>query len=267
MSFADLTELKSAIQNPNTGFVNIDSMATVAGRPYDCWVFGRPAGVAPTTAVVPTKDTVGALADLPPVSGERRLIGARFNALNPGNYIIADRLSHQGGLVGNVATVQTTNLPTAALTRYTDGVGVMVALTIYTAIGSTASTVTVSYTNQAGISGRVTTAVVIGSTGFNAAGRMIMLPLQGTDYGVRSVESVTLAATTGTAGAFGVTLFKPLVHVAVESVNGIANVGYISGGFLGGLPQVLDNACLSAIAITASSANAMCSGAILMADS
>jgi hypothetical protein len=38
-----------------------------------------------------------------------------------------------------------------------------------------------------------------------------IMPLQAGDRGVKSVESLTLSASTGTAGNFGLTLFRPIM--------------------------------------------------------
>jgi hypothetical protein len=125
----------------------------------------------------------------------------------------------------------------------------MIGLTIYSAIGGTATTVTVSYTNQAGVLGRTTAIQAIGGSGNSTAGRLIFLPLQAGDTGVRSVESVTLAATTGTAGNIGVTLFKILGAVCVDNIQAVSWNDIITGGFIGGIPQVSDSAHLSLLGI------------------
>lgn len=268
MAIADLDQYKLELgaQRDING-INVATLTTVAGRWYDLWTVTPPVGVAPTTAVAPTRTTAGALGQENPAGGSQKsLIGARFSALNPGNYLMIDRVSHSGGLSGTVTTPQTTNLPTAALTRYTDGVGVMLGLTIYSQVGTTATTVTASYTNQAGTSGRTTAAVVFGSTGFREAGRMILLPLQAGDTGVRAVASVTVLATTGTAGNFGVTLFKPVYHICVHDGSGVLPAGgYLSGSTGGGIPAVVDNSCLSFL-YCGQSTNPQGAGALLFSE-
>ena len=213
-------------------------------------------GSLPSTAVAPDDTTNGALFFSPNFLGssaKKRVIAAAGHSCNlPGSLtqfalqqIIIDRLSHQGGLSGIVATPQTTNLPTAALTRYTDGVGVMIAIEIYTQVGTTATNLTVSYTNSSGVGGRVTKPIDFGGSTLRQNGHVFILPLQDDDIGVKSVESVTLAGTTGTAGNFGVTLFKPLLAVpgfgtwtkdTARDYNGLIG--------LGTLPEVKNNACI-----------------------
>lgn len=245
---------------------NVNSVTVVAGRPFDLWVPSAPAGVAPSAAVVPTNNTIGALGQRDAgASLQNSILGYRLSALNPGVYLVCDRLSHQGGLSGTVfgAPGQTTNLPTAALTRYTGGEGVMLGLTIYSAVGGTATTVTASYTNQAGAGSRTTVATQFGGAGFNNQHRMIMLPLQDGDTGVRSVQSVTLAASTTTAGNFGVTLFRPLYVLCVESTSGVSSGGFVSGLSAGGIPVAENGACLFLMSISAG-ANAACAGTLIL---
>lgn len=205
----------------------------------------------PTSPVTCDKTNPGAinaqLANYSPNSAY--VLGGRFsNGLTRGSYILIDRLSHQGGLDGTLTTAQTTNLPTAALTRYTNGVGVMAAIVIYTAIGATASTFTVSYTNQAGVAGQTSVAHIIGSSSYNAGGRLIPIPLANGDTGIRSVESVTLSATTGTAGNFGIVLFRPIAMFAIDTLNPVV-ADLISGCSAGGLEPISDDACLNLLQV------------------
>jgi hypothetical protein len=97
----------------------------------------------------------------------------------------------------------------------------MIWLEIYTLIGTTATTVTCSYTNQAGTSGRTTPAMTFGGTG---------LPLQQGDTGVRSVQSVTVLATTGTAGAFGVVLAKLIAQISNGQTGTGETKDFLTGG-------------------------------------
>jgi len=268
MAIADLDTYKAELgaQRDING-LNVATITTAAGRWYDLWTVTPPVGAAPTTAAAPTRTTAGALGQENPASGSQKsIIGVRFSALNPGQYMLIDRLSHQGGLSGIVTTAQTTNLPTSALTRYTSGEGVMIGLTIYTQIGTTATTVSATYTNSGGTGSRVTPLVVFGGTAFREARRMVLLPLQAGDTGVQSVQSVTVTATTGTAGAFGVTLFKPLYVICVPDGSGVLPAGgYLSGSTFGGIPAVVDNACISLL-YCGMSTNAQGAGAVLFSE-
>lgn len=246
MAIADLDEYVALEANPPLRIPFFKTpLTTLAGRLYSPWATTAIAGAVPTTAAACSPATVGAIGadQLVNVPYALRLLGGNLSSNSSGTFFLVDRLSHQGGLSGTVTTAQTTNLPTAALTRYTSGDGVMIALTIYTQIGTTATTVTVSYTNQAGTSGRTTKAVVFGGTGYREAGRTLLLPLQDGDTGVRAVASVTVVATTGTAGAFGVTLIKPIAAYVLDRPGGQQRFNVVDGQ--GGLIRDIEAApCL-----------------------
>ncbi len=170
-------------------------------------------GVAPSTAVVPDRATTGALGQRNPNGSNQLRLIEMLSALEleDGWIALIDRLSHQGGLSGTVTTEQTTNLPTAALTRGdTSGVGVYAGLEVYTQIGATATLPTIRYTNSAGTANRISPAAQFGATGRRNPGAFAIMPMASGDKGVRSVEGVTLDVTSGTAGNFGVTLFRIL---------------------------------------------------------
>lgn len=234
-----------------------DSLHNQAGlyTHYGTWM--ATAGVAaPTTSVALTKATTGAQLPGIPDTGDQFMqvttIGHQTSTgVAMGLPMITDRLVHSGGLVANITTEQTTNLPTAALPRYTDGIGVMLALDVYTATGATATTVTARYTNQDGTAGRVTNVVVWPAGAL--AGRRYILPLQNGDTGVRSVEGVTFAGNTNLAGNVGVTLFKPLGWAHGNVMHGSGQWGEAMAALYGGLFQVHNNACIEVLCFGGSS--------------
>jgi hypothetical protein len=215
------------------------------------WTRANLSGAIPTTSAACDNTLTGALnlqSNIGDSASEYVISGISGNGASIGQVLVCDRLVHSGGLSGTTTGAQTTNLPTAALTRYTSGVGVMIGLEIYTAIGTTATTATVSYTNQAGTAGRTTKDIVIGATGANAAGRILPCPLQDGDTGVLSVESVTLAASTvSAAGNFGVTLFKPLYMSSMSDANNTPNGTNFQNSLISGGMQfepISSEACL-----------------------
>jgi hypothetical protein len=225
----------------------------------------------PTTSVALDKTDARAINTDVSNAGTGRLsiLGARLTPSGIGGIAImlADILNINGGLDGTITTAQTTNLPTAALTRYTTGEGVHAALVIHLAVGTTATTATVSYTNQSNVSGRTSTAVVFGGSGFRETGSLIRIPLQGADTGIRSVESVTIAATTGTIGNFGVLLYKPLAFLFAndaESANVIDCVS--SGRMVGQMSEVLDDACLSVFGVAPSGGTQSVQGLVFLGE-
>lgn len=222
------------------------SFTSLGGRTFSSWLFTGSrlgAGSAPSGASVPNRNDPGAIGQDDAIV-ELRVAMADTNRNGQACLVLCDRLSHQGGLSGTVTTAQTTNLPTAALTRYTSGDGVFAGLEIYSAIGSTGTTVQCSYTNQAGTTGRTTEATDIGGANYSTVSRFIILPLQKGDTGVRAVANVDLVASTGTAGNFGVTLFKPLMFIPFPGIPNF-EVPFDSMLNLGGqCPQILSGACL-----------------------
>jgi hypothetical protein len=208
------------------------------------------AGATPSTAAVPSRTITGAIGQVnPAVADALRVVQAeQRSSVSGGLWMLCDRLSHQGGLSGTTTTAQTTNLPTAALTRYTDGVGVMAALEIYSAVGATATTVVCSYTNTDPTSGQLTQPMVFGGANDLAAGRMIPFNLAAGDKGVRAVANVDLVASTTTAGNFGVTLFRPLFMYPTGPEPAGAWWNMVGGGMH--LPQILTDACLFIVFVT-----------------
>lgn len=187
---------------------------------------------APSTATALAYSTHPLWSYPHPTGADFHIPRVRCGHGDPGQYetgILIDRLSHTGGLSGTVTTAQTTNLPTAALpTRETGGEGVMAALQIYTILGNTDTAWTVSYTNQAGTAGR-TGKGFFSSTPFVSGIHPIQL--EGTDSGVRSVESVTLTSSTLTAGNFGIVLYKPLMMIQPGRYSG--SITPTDGGMVG----------------------------------
>ena len=193
--------------------------APIAGRMTSLWMYeGQPSGAAaPGAVAAPVNTTTGGLIQTDPGGGRtKRMTGFYVCCNQTGTAILYDRLLHISGLNGTTTPgAQTVG---GTLTRYTDGIGNQIWVEIYTQIGASATTITASYTDQGSASGQTTTATAIGGTGLREAQRIIPLPLATGDYGVQAVASVTLAATTGTAGDFGVTVAHPLAPGNIDVI-------------------------------------------------
>lgn len=147
---------------------------------------------------------------------------------------------------------------TVTLPRYEDGSGVMMlAITTGTRVGG--QSFSVKYTNQDGVTGRVTPSVIQHPT--NYVGGCVQgggtpsftpspfLPLQDGDSGVRAIESVTMNGTD--IGLFSIILVKPLAHTCFrDQVTGTtAGIGVphendvlISQGLI---PRIYDDSFLN----------------------
>jgi hypothetical protein len=233
--------------------------ACVAGQCTSLWTFNgyNGQGAAPGgTARNPDNTTLGAIGQSNPTGGRQKYLTC-FPAYSnsAGVFSLYDRLADISGLSGTVTTAQ--NTTSLAVTRYTgtESVGNQIWLEIYTIVGATATTATVSYTNQAGTSGRTSKAVVFGGTGRREATRMIRVPLADGDTGVRSVESVTLAASTVTAGDFGVVIAREIA-IGIIATAGVGSMTDLLTQ-LPSLPEIKTDACLalSFLAVSTTSPN------------
>lgn len=205
------------------------SLWTAAGQPA--------AGSAPGAAAIPTSATAGALLFSDPVAALTYLSTLQAAGGTIGTLVLYDRLAHASGLSGVLTTAQAVNTP--ALTRCVDGIGVEAWLEWYTATGATASNVTASYTNTDDTAGRTTVSQVLQAT--PVAGQMQKLPLAAGDKGVKSLQTVTLSASTATAGNFGVTLLKQLATIPLT----VANIATVMDAIDLGLPKIDNGACLA----------------------
>lgn len=248
MSYADIDAYNAALARGQWFSIAPGTYASSTAL-ASAWKNGIPAETPPTTPAVPARLSLGGSFGQP--SGNRRLAKVRASGGGAAAVIIVDRLSHQGGLSGIAAGEQTTNLPTAALTRYISGEGVQMGLEIATAIGASAVDVTARYTNTTPTGGRATHAISIGTSVRNTAGTFFPLPLQAGDAGVVSVEGVTLSGSTGTAGAFGVVLYMPLTGPLPinQACDNHVDFEYDLFFRTGHLPLVLSDACLTHLSI------------------
>ena len=185
---------------------------TVANSPFSLWdVAGNPgagtlAGTSTTAGVVPTQATAGAPA-IPQVSGASYALGA----VDFGNTVacrmrLYDMLWKGGAYAFNAAT--SGNTPASYSSRVPNGTD-FTNLEIWVeqvtaATGNQA--VSVTYTNEAGTTGRSTGAVGIGAA--PTVGRMWQLPLQAGDKGVQGITGVT--GSVASAGTFNVLVLRPI---------------------------------------------------------
>lgn len=150
---------------------------------------------------------------------------------------------------------------TQTLPRYASGEGVQMMAIVTAPHTAAGPTFNVSYTNQAGVSGRTSGTATFGAQTVNGtiltsapatAGCIgAFLPLQVGDTGVRSVESVTIQ-TLGDVGLFTLVLVKPLADICLRGVDAPSEVDYFKDQG-GQMPTVEDGASLNFIALAAGS--------------
>lgn len=220
----------------------------VAGRYHSLWRMNKTrggSGDAPSTARALDNTTQGALKQSSPATGAiKRLCGATAVSNLAGTLLVYDRLVDSGGLVGNDANAQTTNLPTAALPRFTDGLGNFIFVEITTLIGASGTTATINYTDT-NDDARTTPAFNIGATGLREAERFIKVPLEvGYEHlGVKTITNFDLVATTGTAGDIAVGIGREITSIPCPGAGGSVPMDFISGPQV--LPSIGDDACIA----------------------
>lgn len=169
---------------------------------------------------------------------------------------IHDRFAHMGGLNGTLTTAQTVSLDLSTLgatnnisnriggTDYSD---VQWWLEWYVATGATAVTVTVNVTYNDGTTGALAAASLAAN---RPASFMLslnaLIPAAASGKYIRAVNTVTLSATTGTAGNFGVTATRPRMTLAAP----IANMKFVADWAQLGFPKIFNESCLFPIVLT-----------------
>lgn len=201
---------------------------------------------ATLAGVTCSSSTTGAFNFTNPSSGNTYL--AAMNAspsvasLTGGHLFLCDRLWHNGGftITSNTAqTVTSATFPARDSNASTNGRDVMLALEVSAACGAAAPTITVSYTNDAGTSGRTATNW-LATANSPAISTVYPIGLQAGDRGVRSVQSLTLSASwvSGTINLvayrlIGVLNFPPAPRLQVANDD-------IQTGF----QRIMDDSCL-----------------------
>ena len=155
------------------------------------------------------------------------------------NLMLFDRLAHLGGLSGiNTGTQVATLAIPGSRNAAADGSDVEWWVEQYTAIGITATTLTVTYTDE-NDGTQTCTLALGGASPLNAASRMFRILPTGSQY-IKAIQSVRLTATTGTAGNFGVTCAKRLAPFPIGAVN----IGVLYDFAQLGMPIIPDSGCL-----------------------
>lgn len=209
------------------------------------WLAGYPAvgdNTSIAAGVALDSSTLGALNILrwPPAS-EGYINYFSSTAPTTGTLMLADRLWHNGNLSATSTYPQTINsvtFPARDMNKSSNGVGVYLAVEVFSATGAGTPTITASYTNSDGVSGRTATSISNGAA-TSTVGSFYMLGLQDGDVGVRSVQSLTLSAT-WTSGSLSLVAYRPISFLPISKQNVIERNDALSGG----MPQIWPDSCL-----------------------
>lgn len=245
------------------------SLATqVVGQYCSLWrATGFPAqGAIPAAAAYCTKALTGAIGfgnqTGPATSylGYHTLLCSAANT----NLEIHDRLAHMGGLNGTLLTAQTVGIDLSTINaggpvpaerlgdaNYSD---VMWFLEWYTTTGATASNATVNVTYDDGTTGNLAV-IAIGGTAIAASQCRQLVPAVNGRF-IRGVNSVTLSASTGTAGSFGVTATRPRSAMSVPIANKVEVFDWAQLGF----PEIPNDSCLAGMLLSTATSSGTIKG-------
>lgn len=204
------------------------------------------AGANPGAAKTMSSADLGSLPYNNASGGRSLRIGNIVSRLAPGTstagsavHLLVDWLVAHSGCSGTDIASQPINtpaIPNRHGTPSTNGVGVWWFIVCFGQTGSTSVTCTITYTDNAGNNGQTCTVTIPATM---RIGRMVpIFPATG-DYGIKSIESLILSASTLTAGNFGVVCIRPIAFVGPN-----ADASWRSGPLDLLLPVVPDSCCL-----------------------
>jgi hypothetical protein len=255
MTISTADQLINALANNSSQIIldkaNIANQT--AGRQCAMWrATGRPAqGAIPTASALCTNATLGAVSFVQQTGPATSYIGqlAVVGSNNAFSLEVHDRIAHMGGLVLNVATSQTANLPMDLATLAPPAARVGAAdysdlqwwLEVYADGGATASNATINVTFDDNTSGNLNTLAVGGT--IRAGNRFSLYALRTAGQqgkSIRAVNSVILSASTTVAGNFGFTVTRSRAYINVALANLVSKSDWSDLG----LPEVPNSSCL-----------------------
>lgn len=237
---------KTSISTQGTG--GFTSLWRATGVPAQGAIPGTSSGTC-------TDDLTGGFLFTNPSTGKNTYLGGLSIAGSVSHQmIIYDRLGHMGGLNGTTTTAQTVNLtiPPNRLAN-SDGTNVDWWLEIYTDIGTTAVSATVTYTDQTDTS-RTVTIGLGGTSPINQDSRCYQIIPNAGQY-IKSIQTIQ-HATTATAGSYGITCARRLTQVNM----GLANIGLNYDFAQLGMPEISDNACMWMVILSSTTSSGQISG-------
>jgi hypothetical protein len=204
---------------------------------------GQPTqGSIPSTAATCTDDLLGSWPIGDSSTLDFYILRCGIYGATIGTWLVYDRLAHMGGLSGVTTGDQTVNVDLATASGQgrcsSTGSDVEWFAEMYTAIGVTAQTCTVTYVDQADQT-RTITFSLGGASPLNQPSRCIQL-IPNSGQTIKSVTKVNIPTSTGTAGSWGITARKKLFSLGQM----LANIAP-PGDFVAiGAPKISDTTCL-----------------------
>ena len=273
MTIATRDQLINAMGNNFSRFLldkaNIVSQA--AGTYVSLWrATGQPGqGAIPAATATCNNTTVGVMGFTQQVSpATSYIVYTELATSNSAMTLeIHDRLAHMGGLNGTLTTAQTVSLDIDTLAG-TDNISerkgdanfsdISWWLEWYTATGSTVVTATVNVTYNDGTTGNLTGLSLAATRPASfMASLNTLIPSASAGKFIRGVNTVTLSATTGTAGSFGVTATRLKATVGSP----LTNFKVVADWAQLGLPHIPNSTALFPIVLTPTTSSGTVRGA------
>ncbi len=200
----------------------VGTRTTIAGAWFEAFdLAGNPgagvlAGTSTAAGVVPTDATAGCpLINAFTGANTGYLSGIDFGANVASRLRICDMLFKAGAYAFNAAVTLAAQPSYSSRAPGADYKGTEIWIEAVTAFTGS-PTVTITYTNQDGTTGKSTGAFATGAA--LTVGRMMQVPLASGDTGVQKIESVT--ATVATVGTFNVLVLRPIWMGRVTNTGG-----------------------------------------------
>jgi len=174
--------------------------------------------VAPTSGLNGTPLTTTYAGQIPftnPSSGQNtyltRFVASTYNTASNSNLMLCDRIWHNSGITMNSTATQ--NITTAAFpdrdnNGTNNGDGYLLGLEVSAACSAQTPTISVVYTNPANVSRTAT--FQLAATASPGVGRFFPLALQGTDKGVKSIQSITFPTNPWVTGTVHLVVYRIL---------------------------------------------------------
>lgn len=262
MAITTRDELINAIGNDSSRIVmdKLTITGQAAGTYVSLWrATGQPGqGAIPTSNATCNNTTVGCFGftqQTPPDTSYITYLNV--SSSNPAMTIeIHDRLLSNGGMSGTITTTQNTSMNIAnflSVDNLANRIGdanysdIQWWVEWYTATGVTSRTLTANVSFNDGTFNTLTP-VTLAATRPASFMQSLNGLIQAADAGkyIRSVNSILLSGTTGTAGNFGITATRQRAVLPVP----VANKAEVFDWAQLGLPEIANNACLFLMTLT-----------------
>lgn len=200
----------------------------------------------------------------PGAVGGKSVYACRMEAVHTsslGNLALLDRLWHNSGYSVTSTSSQTVNsvaLPARDNNASTNGEGVMVAMEVSATLGAGTPTITVTYTNSDGTTGRTGTIGPITTT--SVQGTWYPMQLQAGDKGVRSIQSIQSSATM-TSGSVSFVMYREITSMPLPA----ANFGIDRDAIALGMPKMHDSSVPFLVALATNTTTTTIDGAVGLA--